>query len=66
MFTLDMETGNSAFEGNRTGEIARILRQLADVVESEGDEFQGIALLDDNGNIVGKANLEEDESTSED
>jgi hypothetical protein len=61
MFTLDFFTDNSAFEDNRTGEIARILRQLADVVESEGDSFEGIALLDVNGNHVGKANFEPDD-----
>lgn len=49
-----MNLGNAAFEDD-PGEVARILRDLADKVEngvSEGDEF---VLRDINGNKVGKA-----------
>lgn len=61
MFTLDFFTDNSAFEDNRGAEIARVLRQLADVVESEGDDFKHIILFDANGNDIGKANFEPDD-----
>lgn len=43
--------GNAAFEGNESGETARILRELADKIES-GRLPE--TLLDVNGNAVGK------------
>jgi len=50
-FTVSIDTGNDAFEGDRDREIARILRKLADRLEScnpgEGP------LYDVNGNTVG-------------
>jgi len=53
---LSIDMGNAAFEDD-PGELARILRSLADRVEngvSDGDEF---ILWDINGNKVGKAEV---------
>ena len=57
LFRLAIECDNAAFEaGNEGMEVARILRELADRVESRGD-FEGCAfrLMDFNGNGVGYA-----------
>ena len=54
VFTLKIETANAAFqEEHPTIEIARILRKLADQMEFGGGDIW--ALLDGNGNKVGKA-----------
>ncbi len=53
-FKLHINTDNSAFdEGNKPYEVARILRELADKVESEGLNWCYQNLRDTNGNIVG-------------
>lgn len=50
-FNLDMSSGNSAFEPNVcTSEVVRILREVADAVESGRDSG---AAKDINGNTVG-------------
>ena len=57
MFDLTIDTGNAAFgEDNleRDAEIARILRQLAERLESDPCENL-IPLFDLNGNRVGEA-----------
>ena len=62
MFSLDIKTDNAAFgnEGEHTAqsvasEVARILRELAQDIENGGD---GGALMDVNGNKVGRYRLE--------
>jgi hypothetical protein len=61
-FEMTFSTSNDAFaDGNRAGEIARILTQLADRLRSDGmAAFSGgvIRILDDNGNRVGFATCE--------
>ena len=54
--TIYMETDNAAFqdEGDAT-EVARILRKLADRIESGG--LGDFALKDINGNTVGSMNV---------
>lgn len=59
-FVVTIETGNSAFEDESpTREIARILRELADDLDSRQDErwFDGKKLLDVNGNTVGRVTV---------
>lgn len=51
-FTLTMDTGNSAFENDEGGEVARILRVAADRIE-HGRTDVG-RLWDANGNTVGE------------
>ena len=53
MFTLKIKTDNAAFEGqyNESFEVARILRDVADRVESNGADTY--MLNDANGNHVG-------------
>lgn len=53
---LDIELGNAAFEdGNRDTEIARIIRALADQLESDGPQLPDslVIVRDINGNRVG-------------
>ena len=56
-FKLEIDCNNAAFEDNPAGEIARILRQLSEGVESS----EGVGwsrhwqLCDVNGNVVGGA-----------
>ena len=57
-FSLYINCDNAAFEDNGCGaEIARILRRLASKLDgiSEFDDLPSIALMDDNGNKVGRA-----------
>lgn len=71
-FTMEFDMGNSAFEGDDAGfEIARILRQFADVFEgltrqqlADGD-YPG-KVTDINGNCIGDVNLYVDEEEDED
>lgn len=46
---------NAAMVDDRSGEVARVLRQLADRVEEYGviNAFEGRRLMDSNGNRVG-------------
>jgi hypothetical protein len=58
MFKIEIETGNAAFEDdNRNYELARILRQIAERLESGEDAGR---VLDINGNKVGSFEMEED------
>lgn len=55
MFKLQFETDNAAFdEENREHEVARILREVADLVEGGSDTNQ---VRDVNGNRIGGYNL---------
>lgn len=60
---LWVETGNSAFEGGATDEVARILREAADKVEDGGHNF---VLRDYNGNTLGKFEFREEPSLDKD
>ena len=55
MFDLKIETGNAAFADD-PGELARILRELADKLDGRFDPDAGISggLRDANGNTVGQ------------
>lgn len=59
MFTLQISTDGSAFEGFSGNEVARILRALAKKVES-GEEVDG-SIFDLNGNRCGSWCLEAEE-----
>ena len=50
-----IDCGNAAFEGNPALETARILRKLADKMDSENTmlDLNGTSLLDINGNRTG-------------
>lgn len=50
--TLTIEANNDAFHDSKEQEVARILRELADKIESGADE---VILRDINGNRVGIA-----------
>lgn len=57
---IEMELDNAAFEDNHGGEMSRILRKFASKVEDHPTlcpPFEW-ALLDHNGNRVGKARIE--------
>jgi hypothetical protein len=49
--TISIETGNAAFEDSPTGEIGRILRDLAERFEQDGIPPE--VLRDINGNTCG-------------
>lgn len=58
MFKLQFTTDNAAFEDSRGYEIVRILRRLADRIEqnigyANSEEFDGIVIMDANGNRIG-------------
>lgn len=55
MFTMNVDTGNDAFHQDPGGELARILRVVADKIE-RGDYHPGHSktILDVNGNDVGR------------
>ena len=50
MIYIKIETGNSAFEDWKNGELARILRELADKAAEK--EYNN-PIFDSNGNCVG-------------
>ncbi len=50
MIVIKMKTDNAAFE-EKTGEVSRILREIADKLDQGGSLFQ--TLYDSNGNKVG-------------
>ncbi len=60
---LSVKTGNSAFEGGATEEVARILREAADKVK-DGEHI--FVLRDYNGNTVGKFEFREEPSLDKD
>lgn len=51
-FSLQMDTGNAAFDDEPASEIARILRDVADRLEQQGAGDGN--LIDHNGNTVGR------------
>lgn len=57
--TIELRTGNAAFEDAPTSEIARILRKLADDFQDQGD-MDGAKLMDANGNAVGIVRIKPD------
>ncbi len=59
MFTLRIETENAAFAENLGGELARVLRDVADRLERSTCYDESI-LFDANGNRVGNYTLEVD------
>lgn len=62
MLKLTIATGNSAFDdGQRGAELARILRDIANSIERNGDDADGMDLCirDANGNRVGGFTLSE-------
>ena len=59
MFSLQIDTNNSAFEGYSGHEVARLLRMVARRVES-GEEVDG-SIFDANGNRCGSWCLEAEE-----
>lgn len=54
---------NAAMVDDRSGEVARMLRQMADRVEEYGvvNAFEGRRLMDSNGNRVGLCECDWDE-----
>jgi uncharacterized protein (UPF0297 family) len=58
--TITINTDNSAFEDSRDSEIARILHELADKIESRG--INGVNKIRDfNGNQVGSVEVENED-----
>ena len=59
MFTVKIRTDNAAFAEDRNGEVARILRELADRLADQygnGHNAADLHMLTDlNGNTVGRA-----------
>lgn len=54
-FTLEIRTDNAAFENNDAAEVATMLRNVADALDSG---TRGAPLHDFNGNRVGRFDLE--------
>jgi hypothetical protein len=55
-FVVNITTENAAFEDDPAGEIARILRRLADNVDVDDAYIDHVYhLRDANGNLVGRA-----------
>ena len=61
VFQLHISTGNAAFEPSPCRELARILGKLVGNLESQDDleAFDGDALMDANGNRVGRVTVGE-------
>ncbi len=59
MFKLAMATDNGAFTFAPAGEVARILRKLADHLNPDDREDHG-RLIDLNGNVVGTWTLDQE------
>lgn len=59
---------NQAMVDDRSGEVSRMLRQLADKVDEYGvvNAFEGRRLMDYNGNQVGECECDWDEGEQED
>lgn len=56
MITITIDTENSAFDAQKGFEVARILRDLADRIQFDGNftpEVYTHSLRDSNGNTVG-------------
>ena len=59
-FVLSITCENDAFQPDAAAEVARILRSVADKLESGADDFGRYRTLrDSNGNDVGRAKLAE-------
>lgn len=58
-FTVNLDCSSAAFEDNTEGEVARILREIADRVENRDAKFPGFyqTIHDINGNDVGRWRL---------
>jgi hypothetical protein len=56
--TITIKTNNAAFVDNPGGEVARILRRLAESYEFHGRNDVSIDLRDVNGNRVGQVKCE--------
>ena len=53
MFKLEIETSGAAFDDPAGYEIARILRDIADIIEGTHGDWTHV-VTDSNGNSVGK------------
>lgn len=63
-WVIQFQDDNAAFEDNPTGEISRILRELADKFENEGGpdcEYTSEMIRDINGNTVGRVTYYDDD-----
>ncbi len=61
-FKLWIDTDNAAFENDREQETARILRKIADDLDSHADDFSMYrTLFDFNGNDLGRAAFKDNE-----
>jgi hypothetical protein len=60
---LHIATENAAFSESPASELARILRKLADRIESDPAPY--IVLRDVNGNMVGECQISETEESEE-
>ena len=67
-FTLTIENfDNAAMVDDRSGEVSRMLRSVADSVDAYGVPHQdGNRLMDFNGNQVGEVSVDWDEDVEED
>jgi len=55
-YTVTIDTGNAAFDGNPAIEVSRILAQLVRQIEESGQSHsEAFRLFDRNGNRVGLA-----------
>ena len=52
-FALTIHTGSNAFKPEPTGELVRILREIAKQIEVGCDYRKSVPILDINGNAVG-------------
>ena len=52
-FALTIHTGTNAFKPEPTGELVRILREIAEQIEVGCDYRKSVPVLDINGNAVG-------------
>jgi hypothetical protein len=57
--TITLNTDNEAFETHAEYEVARILRELADRIESGDIDDDGASIHDVNGNTIGQLTVEE-------
>ena len=55
-FSLHLDTDNAAFDDDVGYEVARILRDIADKVERDGEDAC-LPIMDINGNRIGNADF---------
>lgn len=53
MFIIKFRTSNAAFEGNYDQEVARILTEIANEIETFGPRHVAQPISDINGNTIG-------------